>query len=152
MRPQLSLTQLNNFFSSVDSILKWPLISPFFSAPSFLCYIVILWSSRPVSPSSCWFELSWWQSCWQLRVLLWIEMSNLTDYPGLSIHLHPIYFLVLKVIQFSEYNTPVLHFICGPSLGYVIPAVYLLLPHFVPGILVKILSSIWKPIFKNHYY
>lgn len=71
-----------------------------------------------------------------------LNVSNLTHYPGLSIHLHPISFRVLKVIQFSEYNTPVLHFIDGPSSGCVITAAYLLLPHFVPALLVKILNRI----------
>lgn len=71
-----------------------------------------------------------------------LNESNPTYYPGLSINLHPISFLVLKVIQFSECNTPVLHCINGPSLGCVISAVYLLLSHFVPGLFMKILNRI----------
>lgn len=97
-------------------------------------------------------------ACFSLIVLLWIQLmailltaegfalnlnvSSLTHYSGLSIHLHPVSSLVLKVVQFSEYNTPVLHFIDSPSFGCVIAEVYLLLPHFVPGLLVKIPSSI----------
>jgi len=69
-----------------------------------------------------------------------LNVSNPTYYPGLSINLHAISFLVLKVIQFSECNCPVLCCIDDPALGCGITAAYLLLPHFVPGLFMKILK------------
>lgn len=122
---------LINFYPLLTVSWNCPCFHPFF------CSLMLVVHSHPVIE----------QACFSLIMLVWTQMkatlltaegfalnlnvSNLTHYPGQSIHLHSIYFLVLKVIQFSEYNTPVLHFIDGPSLGCVISAVYFLLPHFV---------------------